>query len=288
MIPQVAVITAAYNPGPYLVQAMASLQAQTFGAWECIVIDDGSAQDLSWVTDLDPRISLIRQDNAGVSAARNAGIAATSAPLVAFLDQDDWWAPTYLADQVAQFADPSIGLSSTDFEIMDDEGRVVGPGFGGPHHRSYAELLTGCGLMCSTVMVRRDLVDQVGGFRNFPVSQDWDLWLRIARSGVGIARVDGIGGRWRRHASNASLDYRGLRRDGLAILATHDHPAARVGAAHIRRLAGVQAFDAARDSRGMPLIMASHLLRALRDAPAYTVGSLLLRRPRSGRAMLSR
>ena len=287
MNPQVAVITAAYNPGPYLDQALASLQAQTSGDWECVVIDDGSTQDLTWVADLDPRIRLIRQDNAGVSAARNAGVAATSAPLVAFLDQDDGWAPTYLTDQVAQFADPSIGLSSTDFEIMDREGRVVGPGFGGPHHRSYAELLTGCGLMCSTVMVRRDVLDTVGGFRNFPVSQDWDLWLRIARTGAGIARVDQIGGRWRRHASNASLDYRGLRRDGLAILAEHDHPAARIGAAHIRHLAGVQAFDAARASRGKPLTLASHLVYALRDAPAYTVGSLL-RRPRGSRAMLSR
>ena len=97
---EVSVVIPAYNPGSYLQSTLDSLAAQTFTAWEAVIVDDGSTEDLSWVDDYDARVRRQRQENAGLSAARNAGISASSAPLVAFLDADDLWMTTKLIGDI--------------------------------------------------------------------------------------------------------------------------------------------------------------------------------------------
>jgi glycosyltransferase involved in cell wall biosynthesis len=273
---QVAVIVPAFNPGIYLHAALASLVLQTCADWECVVVDDGSTEDLSWVAAMDPRIRLVRQPNAGVSAARNRAIAETTGPIIAFLDQDDEWLPEYLALQLEEFANLSVVLSSAAFEIIDEAGVRIGPGFTG-HNASYEDLLTGCGLQLSTVMVRRSAVEIVGGFRPFAISQDWDLWLRIAREGGLLGRVEQTLGRWRVHASNGSRDYAQLWRDGRTILSSHDHPAVRQGLRRVRFLSGVQAFDRAREPRCNYIDRVRALLWAATHAPLFTGRSLLRR-----------
>src|SRR5438128_1933814 len=100
-MPRVSVIIPAYDPGPYLEEALQSVIAQTYTDWEAIVVDDGSKQDLSFVAQMHPKIRYIRQDNAGVSAARNRGIAESTGEFIALLDADDLWLPEKLARQVA-------------------------------------------------------------------------------------------------------------------------------------------------------------------------------------------
>jgi glycosyltransferase involved in cell wall biosynthesis len=100
-MPRVAVVIPAYNPGDFLRRSLDSVLSQTMGDLECVVVDDGSTEDLSWVDDEpDARVRRIRQPNRGVSVARNRGVEATTAKLVAFLDQDDQWRPTKLQRQV--------------------------------------------------------------------------------------------------------------------------------------------------------------------------------------------
>lgn len=245
-MPQVAVIIPVYNPDPsYLRAALASLASQTFPDWECVVVDDGSPDpgDLSWISH-----RVIRQANSGAGIARNRGIRETSAPLLAFLDQDDLWAPTYLERQVEQFRDPAVVMSSTGFDIIDDHGARIGGGYVG-HNASYEDLLEGCGVQLSAVMARRDAVEHAGGFRPYPFAQDWDLWLRITRDGGRLGRVEEELVSWRQHGANASRQYRQLLIDSRAILAGHDHPAAKRGLRRMRELSGIQAFDRARESR---------------------------------------
>ena len=90
-MPIVSVIIPAYNSGPYLDEAVKSVIAQTFTDWECIVVDDGSTEDLSRVEKMDPRVRLLRQANAGQAAARNRGLAVAGGEIVSFLDHDDLW-----------------------------------------------------------------------------------------------------------------------------------------------------------------------------------------------------
>ena len=92
----VSVVIPAYNPGAFLRIALQSLVAQTYSTWEAFVIEDGSTEDLSYVTRIGVPISLVRQENRGLSAARNAGIERSNGEYVALLDADDVWYPRKL------------------------------------------------------------------------------------------------------------------------------------------------------------------------------------------------
>ena len=101
--PGVSVIIPAYRQAEFITACLDSIAAQTYaGPIEAIVIDDGSPDDSAAVAEAHPlRPVVIRQENQGVSGARNRGIAAASYPLIAFLDADDAWLPEKLDVQVA-------------------------------------------------------------------------------------------------------------------------------------------------------------------------------------------
>jgi len=94
----IAVIVPAFNVAPYVRDAIVSVVEQTHRDWSMVVVDDGSTDGTTRIAAMvpDPRISLIRQGNAGVSAARNRGIAASASDACLFLDADDWLAPDAL------------------------------------------------------------------------------------------------------------------------------------------------------------------------------------------------
>ena len=259
-----SVIVPAYNPGSMLTRALRSIVDQTFGDWECIVVDDGSDEPLTWAADVDPRIRVLRQANEGVAAARNSGVEASSGTLVAFCDHDDLWLPAKLERQLA--AMPGHALCYTAFERVDPCGKRIGDGYSGA--KGYAELLTGNGICTSTVVVRRDALG-AGFDTGLVVGEDWDLWLRIARSHP-ITGVDEVLVRYTEHPGQASRNYKALWRDARTVLDRHDHPNADVGRRRLRLLSGVQAFDRARETKEV-----RHLAFAATHAPSYTGGQVL-------------
>ncbi len=123
----VSVIIPVYNKADTLGMAIESVCAQTLGAWELIVVDDGSTDDVMSAMApyaSDPRIRLIRQENAGVSAARNRGIQAAREPYLAFLDADDEWLPRHLEDLKTMIEqEPGAGVYATPFRVQFADGR---------------------------------------------------------------------------------------------------------------------------------------------------------------------
>ena len=117
-----SVIIPLYNKAPYVRKALESVCAQTYRDYELIVINDGSTDNSTIVADeylkaidgIDYKI--INQTNAGVSAARNNGVAQAHADYLAFLDADDWWEPTYL-ERMAQLIEdyPDAGLYACNY-----------------------------------------------------------------------------------------------------------------------------------------------------------------------------
>lgn len=272
----VSVIVPAYQPGPYLRPALDSLLAQTFTDWDALVVDDGSAEDLSWVADVDPRISFVRQANQGLSAARNLAIGRTGAPLVAFLDADDVWLPNKLGAEVAAMAArPTLALVSTRFQIIDDLGVVTSDGFEG-YHDSYEKLLQGCGICVSTVVVRRSVLDEVGLFDLTLMSaQDWDLWLRIAHKHP-LSRLDEVFAHYRVHPGGMTRNWRRSRAEARTVLQRHDHPLVATGLARADTLASHQAIDAARVALGQGrwVDAAKDLIFVVRHRPRLLVDAL--------------
>jgi len=104
----VSIITPAYNAESYLTETVRSVQSQTFDDFEMLIVDDDSTDDTAEIAKRfaaeDPRIRLIRQANAGPSAARNTAIEQARGEYLALLDSDDLWMHTYLADQLAILA----------------------------------------------------------------------------------------------------------------------------------------------------------------------------------------
>jgi glycosyltransferase involved in cell wall biosynthesis len=189
--PRVSVIVPTFNRAALLVEAIDSVLAQQGVAFELIVVDDGSTDGTPDVlADYGSRITVIRQENRGVSAARNRGVAAGRGELIAFLDSDDLWRPGKLRTQVAYMdAHPELGICQTE-EIWIRDGRRVNPRL---RHRKTAGIffersLELCLVSPSAVMLRRELFKAVGGFdEDLPACEDYDLWLRIGhRHPVGL------------------------------------------------------------------------------------------------------
>ena len=184
MPPLVSVIIPTYNRAWVLKEAVDSVLAQEFGDFELIVVDDGStdatAELLAAYAD---RVRVLRQTNRGVSAARNAGIAAARGKLIAFLDSDDLWLPGKLGRQVEFFNSHAGVLIGQTEELWVRNGLRVNPGC---RHRKrngiiFEPSLELCLVSPSAGMVRRELFDQVGLFdESLPACEDYDLWLRVS------------------------------------------------------------------------------------------------------------
>lgn len=115
MSASVAVIVPAWQAARTLGETLAAILAQTLPPAELLVVDDGSTDATAEVA-LQAGARLLRQENRGVAAAVNAGVAATTAPLLAFCDADDLWMPDKLALQVALLADPAVDAALGHFE----------------------------------------------------------------------------------------------------------------------------------------------------------------------------
>ncbi len=181
--PTVSVIIPAYNRCQMLKQAVDSVLAQEITDFELIVTDDGSTDHTQeMLRDYQNRILVIRQENRGVSAARNRGIVSSSGDLIAFLDSDDLWMPEKLSEQVAFFdSNPDALICQTE-EIWIRNGVRVNPK---KRHKKLSGMifepsLLLCLVSPSAVMIRRSLFDEVGLFdETLRACEDYDLWLRI-------------------------------------------------------------------------------------------------------------
>jgi glycosyltransferase involved in cell wall biosynthesis len=195
-----SVVMTAYNEEEWIAEAIASVLAQTHTDFELIVIDDGSAdgtvKQVRRFED-DSRLRLIQQENAGLSAARNTGIAAAKTDWVAFLDSDDLWMPEYLARVDAAVAErPDAGFAYVDAWRLDVNGlffrasamaRQNPPADPPVDPGEFLRLLVERGnFIFVSATVRRKVFDELGGFDTDLTScEDFDMWIRTLAAGYG-------------------------------------------------------------------------------------------------------
>jgi glycosyltransferase involved in cell wall biosynthesis len=185
----VSVVVPAYNSDEFVGEAVESALSQTYPPIEVIVVDDGSTDDTARVLELlGDRIKLVRQENAGVAAARNTGIAVARGELFAFLDADDAWVPEKLDRQVQIHAqNPQIGLTHCGLVEVDRRLKPLRERLAGLEGDGvYLKMLYGQGdrlhASGSTMMVSRAAIDAVGDFdASLPPSEDWELMYRVAK-----------------------------------------------------------------------------------------------------------
>ncbi len=186
-MPKVTVIVPAYNAERTIVAAIASVQQQSFGDWELIVIDDGSCDRTVELLNRvkEPRMQVHRYANAGVSVARNRGIARAQGEYIAFLDADDLWRQDKLECQVAaleQHANAAVAYSWTC--VMNESATMIHPASPVWYEGNvYSQLLVRNFLLCgSNPLVRRHALERVGGFdATLTHGEDWELFVRLAK-----------------------------------------------------------------------------------------------------------
>jgi glycosyltransferase involved in cell wall biosynthesis len=181
--PLVSVIIPTFNRAALVREAIDSVLAQDYPRLELIVVDDGSSDHTPEVVHAcGAALTYIQQPHAGVSAARNQGVAASHGELLAFLDSDDLWLPGKVTGQVALFQQqPQVQACYTD-EIWIRRGVRVNPR---QIHQKQAgwiflQSLPRCIISPSSIMLRRTLWERLGGFdERLPACEDYDLWLRL-------------------------------------------------------------------------------------------------------------
>ncbi len=240
--PLVSVVVPTYGHAHLVGATLESVFAQTYAPFEVVVVDDGSPDDTRgalepWIAS--GRIRYVRQENAGQGAARNRGVAESRGEYIALLDDDDLWPPDKLARQVAALRDDRRALLAYGEHVtLFPDGRTLAHDYGGhPDGWCASAFLRGNWIHSpGQTLIARAALERIGGFDgSFAGSDDWDLYLRLAREGR-FVRVPGVALLVREHEANASRDAVQHARDHFRVMRKH--------------------------MRGRPLLMLRHLHRA--------------------------
>ena len=189
----ISVIIPLYNKEKTVANTIQTVLGQTFRDFEIVIVDDGSTDgSVGEVEKIDdPRIRLIRQQNAGVSAARNKGVEEARGEYVAFLDADDEWRPDYLATQYALTQKyPDCGVFAVNYEFHDEKGEITQTVI---NHLPFEEVdgeLTNYfhvaftshpPIWTSAVVVKTTLIQSIGGFpEGVRIGEDLITWAKLA------------------------------------------------------------------------------------------------------------
>jgi glycosyltransferase involved in cell wall biosynthesis len=206
----VAVVIPCFDQAHFLAAAIESALAQWIKPAEVIVVDDGSTGHLAEVVDNYASVTLIRQYNRGLAAARNTGLAAATADKIVFLDADDRLLPTAVESGLRCFADnPDAAFVYGGYRLVE----------GKRESDKFRLATTRCDLiqcnsigMAGTVMFDRLKLAEIGGFdEELGMCEDWDAYLRLTRR-HGFAAHPDIVARYVWHGGNMSADRRRLKK----------------------------------------------------------------------------
>jgi glycosyltransferase involved in cell wall biosynthesis len=202
-----------FNGLPYVRAAIQSLVDQSFGNWQCVVVNDGSTDGTpEFLASLgDERFVILHQENGGISAAVNHGLEHCTARYIARMDADDIAMPTRLAEQVAFLdAHPDVAMVGTQVAPLGDCGAGASLKLPVEHVAIMDDLMAARHAMAhSTIMIRSDMLREIGGYWSLPFGEEYDLMLRIGEVAK-LANLDRVLLHYRVH--QASMNGSGMRR----------------------------------------------------------------------------
>ncbi len=217
----VSIVIPCYNQGRYVHDAVASAVAQSHRTVEVIVVDDGSTEDIRSIVEACPGVTYVRQENHGVSAARNAGFRRSRGDYLVFLDSDDRLVPGAIESGLRALEDnPEAAAAVGLCRVIGSRGEArpfrQQAGVGGD---AYRELLRGNFIwMPAQVIYRRDAFASVAGFdTGVDACADYDLYLRLARV-YRLALHRDVVAEYRQHGENMSADALLMLRVALTVL----------------------------------------------------------------------
>jgi glycosyltransferase involved in cell wall biosynthesis len=216
----VTIIVPCYNGEAFLEEAIRSALTQSYAAVEVLVIDDGSTDNSAAIARRFP-VRLVQQENRGLSGARNRGVRESTGSYIVFLDADDRLLPEAIEHGLqALEARPDCAMAVGDHVFISSDGSSLGKsGKTGSAGSPYEKLLKSNFIeMISSVLFRRSIFDQVGGFKSaLRVAEDYDLYLRIARMWP-VCHHAVVVAEYRMHANNTSRNSELMLTTTLGVL----------------------------------------------------------------------
>jgi glycosyltransferase involved in cell wall biosynthesis len=225
---RLSVVIPAFNAATTIRAAVGSTLRQTVPVLEVIVVDDGSSDNTAEVVDGldDPRVRLVSRPNGGPSAARNTGIAAARGEWVAFLDSDDLWLPTYVETATAALgAASNPGFGYTDAYVFHAGRGQVKRGSAmdaldppPPDRASFLAALLRRNFVFTSATVPAAVLAAVGGYdESLPLSEEYDLWLRILVAGFDPVWMGGPLAIYRMHPGQSSHQILAMKRTAARV-----------------------------------------------------------------------
>ncbi len=269
--PVASVAMPVFNAAGTVREAVESIRAQTLRDWELVVVDDGSTDGTATLLDdlarADPRIRVLHRPHRGIVDAANEAIRASRCDLVARMDADDVSLPGRLEAQVGlALARPDLAVIGCLVECVPREAMTEGM----VRYEAWLnrliepediarEVFVESPLVNPSVLVRRDIVLSVGGYRDGPFPEDYDLWLRLHAAGHRMAKVPRVLFRWRDAPDRMTRRDPRYSRNAFRRLKVH-----HVVASFLRGAREVQVWGAGREGRLWRRALKLHGVRVAR------------------------
>ena len=197
--PLISVVIPAYNAELFLDETLESVLSQTYENWECIIVNDGSTDSTESIAkkwcEKDSRFRLTNKENGGLSSARNWGIKESKAEYIAFLDADDILTPDSLEVRINVLIEQNVDLVATKLQHFTDKLPKVSKNNARQDVLYYAkegltQLMAFNKVTPSTVLCKKSVMDEVGGFTWHKKAEDLHCWLKVLFAGYKIYRID--------------------------------------------------------------------------------------------------
>ena len=197
--PLISVVIPAYNAEQFLDETLESVLSQTYENWECIIVNDGSTDSTESVAkkwcEKDSRFRLTDKENGGLSSARNWGIKESKAEYIAFLDADDILTPDSLEVRINVLIEQNVDLVATKIQHFTDKLPKVSKNNARQDVLYYAkegltQLMAFNKVTPSTVLCKKSVMEEVGGFTWHKKAEDLHCWLKVLFAGYKIYRID--------------------------------------------------------------------------------------------------
>jgi Glycosyl transferase family 2 len=242
-LPTISVAMPAYQAERWIGETLESVLAQTSPPDEVIVVDDGSTDDTAVRAEaFGERVRVVRQANAGAPAAYNRAFRESTSDYVAMCPADDLWEPhklEYQREVIAEHPDVDVTFGGACFFGLEDRD-YPGPAATGllERERFIREMYVADVLPAPTAVVRRELFDRLGGFRDDLPAEDYEFWMRALKHGATFFHDPRLLVRLRQHGGNLSAQTVPMWEMNLTV---HELYADELGDAQLARR--MQALD---------------------------------------------